>query len=110
MATNFKNALIKDVGTVRVPVYTSPPSTKTTIIGLSMANVTSSVVSGSLLLGSGTESTVVYLIKDVAVAPNSTLKPIGKGEKIVLQAGDILYAESDTTDALDIVVSTVEIV
>lgn len=110
MATNFKNALIKDVGTVRVPVYTSPPSTKTTIIGISMANVTSSVVAGSLLIGSGTDSVVVHLIKDVAVAPNSTLKPIGKGEKIVLQPGDILYAQSDTSDALDVVVSTVEIV
>ena len=110
MATNFKNALIKDVGTVRVPVYVSPPSTKTTIIGLSMANVTSSVVAGSLLIGSGTDSVVAYLIKEVAVAPNSTLKPIGKGEKIVLQPGDTLFAESDTADSIDVVVSTVEIV
>ena len=110
MATNFKNALIKDVGTVRTPIYISPPSTKTTIIGLSMANVTSSVVSGSLLIGSGTDSVVVHLVKDIQCAPNSTLKPIGKGEKIVLQPGDILYAESDTTDALDVIVSTVEIV
>jgi hypothetical protein len=110
MATNFKNVITKEVGTVRVPAYTAPGSTKTTIIGISIANITSSMVSCSLLIGDGDGSAVGYYFKDVPLAPNSTLKPIGKGEKIVLEAGDTLFVEANKTDALDVITSLVEIV
>jgi len=38
------------------------------------------------------------------------MKPIGKGEKIVLDAGNVLYVTSDTTESLDVILSLVEIV
>jgi hypothetical protein len=44
------------------------------------------------------------------IPPNSTLKPIGKGEKIIMQAGDTLYVEADKTESLDVITSLVEIV
>jgi hypothetical protein len=44
------------------------------------------------------------------IAPNSALKPIGKGEKVVLDAGNVLYVTADQTASLDVILSIVEIV
>ena len=44
------------------------------------------------------------------IAPNSSMKPIGKGEKIVLDATNVLYVTSNQTDSLDVILSIVEIV
>jgi hypothetical protein len=109
MATNFKNVITKEVGTVRVAVYTTPPANNTTVIGLSVANITDSIVSASILIGDS-GSSVGYLVKEMPIPANSTLKPIGKGEKIIMQAGDTLFVESNITDSLDVITSLVEIV
>ena len=45
MATFFKNKVIKDVGKQAVEVYTTGVSTKTTVIGLALCNLTASVIS-----------------------------------------------------------------
>ena len=82
MATNFKNIIGKEVGTSRVAVYTTPAAT----------------------------SSIGVLIKGMPIPPNTAMKPIGKGEKIVLDAGNVLYVTSDTTESLDVILSLVEIV
>jgi hypothetical protein len=109
MATFFKNKVEKSIGTVRVPVYEAPPSARATVIGLSLANLTSSVVSASVLIADDT-SVVGYYLKDVLIPPNSTLKVLNGGEKIILGSTNILYVESDINDSLDCVMSFVEIV
>lgn len=109
MATNFKNVVTKEIGTQRVTVYESPNSTKATIIGMSIANITKSIVHASVLIGDA-GSSEAFFVKDMPVAPGSTLKPIGKGEKIVLNANNTILIQSDTTDSLDVIVSLVEIV
>jgi hypothetical protein len=50
------------------------------------------------------------MVKGMPIAPGSSLKPIGKGEKIVLDATNVLYVTADQTDSLDVIVSIVEIV
>jgi hypothetical protein len=44
------------------------------------------------------------------IAPNTAMKPIGKGEKIVMDAGNVLYITADQTASLDVIISLVEIV
>ena len=39
MATNFRNIVGKEIGTQRVPVYTVPAATSTTVIGMNIANL-----------------------------------------------------------------------
>lgn len=110
MATNFKNVIEKDIGTVRVSVYTTPPANNTTVLGLSLANTTDSVVTASVLLGDGDGSSIAFLVKEMPIPPNSTFKPFGKGEKMIMQANDVLYVESNITDSIDVILSMVEIV
>mgnify|MGYP001416863544 CR=1 FL=1 len=109
MATNFKNIIGKDIGTSRVPVYTTPAATSTTIIGMNVANLTENMVACNIEIGDEA-SNIGFLIKDMPIAPNSALKPIGKGEKVVLDAGNILYVTADQTASLDVILSIVEIV
>ena len=109
MATFFKNKVIKEVGTIQVPIYEVPPSARTTVIGLSLANLTESVVSANVLIADDTSVTGFYL-KNVLIPPNSTLKALNGGEKIILASTNILYVQSDIDASLDVVISFVEIV
>ncbi len=54
MATFFRTKAVKEIGTVKVPVYKAGPSTTATIVGLSLANLTESVVSTSVLIADDT--------------------------------------------------------
>ena len=89
MATNFKNIIGKEVGTSRVAVYTTPAATSATVIGMNIANLTSGMVSATLEVGDEASS-IGVLIKGMPIPPNTAMKPIGKGEKIVLDAGNVL--------------------
>ena len=109
MATNFRNIVGKEIGTQRVSVYTVPAATSTTVIGMNLANLKDSMVSCSIEIGDEA-SNIGFLIKDMPIAPNTAMKPIGKGEKIVLDAGNVLYVTADTTASIDVILSIVEIV
>jgi len=109
MATNFKNIIGKDIGTERVAVYTVPAATSTTVIGMNVANLTDGMVNCTIEVGDE-GSQIGTLIKDMPIPPNTALKPIGKGEKIVLDATNVLYVTSSSTDSVDVILSVVEIV
>lgn len=109
MATNFKNIIGKQIGTERVAVYTVPAATATTVIGMNVANLTEGMVNCTIEVGDEA-SNIGVMLKDVPIAPNTSLKPIGKGEKIVLDASNVLYVTADSTDSLDVILSIVEIV
>ena len=61
MATFFRTKAVKEIGTVKVPVYKAGPSTTATIVGLSLANLTESVVSTSVLIADDTSIEAFYL-------------------------------------------------
>lgn len=109
MATNFKNIIGKDIGTERVAVYTVPPATSTTVIGMNIANLTEGMAKVTIEVGDEA-SNIGVLIRNMPIPPNSALKPIGKGEKIVLDANNVLYVTSDSTASVDVILSIVEIV
>jgi len=109
MATFFKNKVVKEIGKVNVPIYEVGPSARATVIGLSLANLTESVVSASVQIADDT-SVTGYYIKDVLIPPNASLKVLNGGEKIILAATNILYVQADIDASLDVVMSFVEIV
>jgi len=55
-----------------------------------------------------TVSNVHYLIRNVSIPSGSALQILDGGAKIVVQAGDRLFVQSDTASSLDVWVSAVD--
>jgi hypothetical protein len=88
MANTFKNSFSKNVGTSPVTVYTAPSSTQTTLIGFSVANVTTSPITCDAYITSS--ATDYYLIKSGVVPVGGSLVIVGGDQKVVLEAADVL--------------------
>ena len=109
MATNFRNNVTKNIGTVPVSVYTAPISIYSTVVGLVLANLTESVVKASVTLTATPDSVTVFIVKDVLSAPNSSLRVLNSGEKLIVASQNSLNVQSNINDSLDCVLSYVEI-
>ena len=109
MATQFKNKVVKEVGTVPILAMETDAATRSTIVGLSLANLTEGVVTASVLVHDDT-SVEGYFMKDVMVPPNSSLHALAAGEKLILAPSNQLYLVADQDEGLDVVISYVDIV
>jgi hypothetical protein len=109
MATFFRNSLVKNVGTVPITAVTTGANARATVIGLSLANLTENAVTASITVSDST-SISAYYIKDVLVPPNSSLRVINGGEKLMLSTLNSMEIFSNQDDALDAIVSYVEII
>jgi hypothetical protein len=108
MANFFKNKLVSGLGTDdTTPVLTTDPTARTTIIGLSLTNMTEGIVLASIKLSD--TSTEAYYIKNIIVPSNQSLRVINGGERLVLGVDTEVYIFSNTPDSLDLVLSYVEI-
>lgn len=110
MATVFKNVLYSGLGTTPVTVLTTASNAKTTVIGLSLTNMTSGVVLASVLVTDTVALTSAYFIKDVILPPNESLRVVNGGERLVLGASTSITLSSTAASSLDVVMSYVEIV
>ena len=107
MANTFKSNLTKNVGTSASSVYTTPSSTQTTLIGLSMGNTTSSPITIDAYI---TRSSVdYYIVKGATVPVGGSLVAVGGDMKVVLQAADVLKVISSAASSADVVCSFLEI-
>ena len=86
MATFFRNKAVKEIGKVKVPIYSAGPSTTATVVGLSLANLTESVVSTSVLIADDTSIEAFYL-KDVLLRLDKLLFRLEMSK--VLQVGTV---------------------
>lgn len=109
MATFFRNSVIKEVGVVPVRILETTPTTRATVIGLSLANLLESVVTVNVMVQDNTSVTGYYL-KDVILPPQSTLKAVNGGEKLILAPSNQLYVSSNIGDSVDVICTYVEIV
>jgi len=116
MANDFKLKTFDGSSTAAatdMTIYTCPASTKTTIIGMSIANISSSQILVDVKIESDTVDTEtnsnVFVIKDAPIPVGGTLVPVGGDQKIVLQATDVLKVQSDTANSADTVLSILEI-
>lgn len=109
MATLFKNSIIKNVGTEPIQMYQVATAGRTTVIGLSLTNLTESVVNVDVLVKDDT-SVEAYYLKETAVPPNSSLRAVQQGEKLILDGDNAISVKADIDDAIDAVLSYVEVV
>jgi hypothetical protein len=107
MANTFKNHFSKNVGTSAATVYTTPSSTQTTVIGLSIANTTTGAVTADVYVTSG--GVDYYMIKGATIPAGGALVPVGGDQKLVLEAADILKVVSSVATSLDVICSILEI-
>lgn len=110
MPNTFARELSSGIGTSLTAVgsYTVPSATKTTVIGLSIANTTTSTpVSVDVTLFNGT--TDFYLGRGLPVPQGSALIVIGGDQKVVLETGDSIRVRSSAAASVDAVMSILEI-
>ena len=108
MATLFRNKAIKDVGLVPIEVIENNAATQSTVIGAALTNLTEDVIYASVLVHDDT-SIEGYFIKDVLIPPNSSLRALNAGEKLILAPENQLYIQADQDESLDAVISYVDI-
>ena len=121
MANTFRMTNEANVSTTLETLYTVQSSTTTVLLGIMLSNKSSGTIKASVQIvstsavGSGVSNSgasnaneTTYLIKDAPINNASSLE-IMAGNKIVLQHGDIIKAQSDTASALDIIISYMEI-
>ena len=109
MPTVFKHALVTQIGTNPTDVVEIGAGVRATVIGCNLANVTDydTVVVDIQVVGADT--TVAYYVKGLIIPPNTSVKVITQGEKLILPAETELRMVSDTADGVDATVSYVEI-
>ena len=109
MPTLFRHAITTSVGTTPVDVLQIPEGVRATVIGCNIANVTDydTVVVNMYVIDEN--STQATYVRGIVIAPNSTVKVITQGEKLILPATSGIRIEADTEDSVDVTISYVEI-
>ena len=108
MANTFKNEVFNGSNTAAstdMNVYTAAASTTTVVIGLVLANTSSSQITASIKLNAGS---IVFLAKDIPIPSGSSFEYMG-GNKIVMEAGNSLIVQASAANSLDTVASIMEI-
>lgn len=107
MANTFKLKTKASVGVTTENVYVVPTATTTTVIGITLANVSGSSINvGIGVTRASTDD--VNLLRSVPIPQGSSLEVMG-GNKLVLEATDTLTAISDVASSLDVSVSILEL-
>lgn len=108
MANDFKLKTSTGIGTSPVTVYTTPSATSTTIIGLSVANITTAAIEVDVQVENN-DGDNIYIVKAAPVPVGGSLIVIGGDQKVVMEASDVLKVTSDTAASADVALSILEI-
>lgn len=109
MASFFLNKVINDVGTTPVTLLTTGALERATIIGLSLTNLTDNVIQANIEI-TDSAGTTGYWMKGIVIPPNSSLRAVNGGEKLILATDNTITVTSNTLDSIDVVMSYVSIV
>ena len=108
MANTFKNRTLRAVGTSPVDVgAVVASSTQTTLIGMTLANITSGVINVTATVNDGTNTT--HIVKDAPIPTGGSLILLGGDQKVVLMTGDKVIVTSNTASSVDVIMSFLEI-
>ena len=115
MANTFKlksNANMPASAGTPLTLYTCPGSTTTIVLGLLLCNNDTSQRTVDVKIESDTSDTetneTVFITKDTPIPSTSSLE-IMAGNKIVLQATDVVKIDSDVAGKIDATLSIMEI-
>ena len=106
MANTFKLATKASVGVTTVGIYTAPTATTSTVIGITLANVSGSGINVTVGIARSVGDDV-SILKNVPIPQGSTLE-VMQGNKIVLEDSDSITAKSDVINSLDCAVTLLE--
>ena len=126
MANTFRNKTSKAVGTSFFQVgantagesqtgaYAVPnttPDTVTTVIGLSVSNITTSSVDVDVALSATMANTTndISLCKNIPIPSGSTVVLVGGDQKLVMETGNLLKVKSSAASSVDVIMSILEI-
>jgi len=117
MANDFKRFCVPDVSSssnttlYAVPAGASSAALESIVIGITMANKTSSGITASIFIDNEDGSNDVFIVKDASIPAGASLE-VMSGNKLVLQNdgsnGDNLEALASAANALDVTVSVLE--
>jgi hypothetical protein len=117
MANDFKRFCVPNVSAssnttlYAVPAGASSAALESIVIGITMANKTSSGITASIFLDNEDGSNDVYIVKDASIPAGASLE-VMSGNKLVLQNdgtnGDNLEALASAANSLDVTVSVLE--
>lgn len=102
----FKSKVSASIGLSGSPTTvtdTVTSNTAHTVIGFSLANITSSNITVSCKLNKSGDS--AHLIKDATLLPGGALIVVGGDQKVVLETGDTITAWSSASSSCDVIVS-----
>tara|TARA_R100001463_G_scaffold117255_1_gene172855 strand:- start:51 stop:380 length:330 start_codon:yes stop_codon:yes gene_type:complete len=108
MANTFKVKTFDGSGTAAsslMNIYTVPTSTTTVIIGLTIANITSSQITVDIKLSA---ASTVFLVKDVPILAGASLEFMA-GNKVIMEAGHTISVISSAANSADSTLSIMEI-
>ena len=108
MANFFKNVVVKGVGTTLVTLVQTTSSTRCTVIGLSLTNITGSNTIVDVLVEDNT-ITQGYYVKGLIIPPGGSLRVVSQGEKLILTTENRLLVRATQANSIDAIVSFVEI-
>lgn len=109
MPTLFKHAVNAAIGTTPVDVLQVNAGIRATIIGLNLANITDYDTVVATIYIVDESSTVAHYVRGLIIPPNSTVKVVTQGEKLILPETAGLRIVSDTPNSIDSTISYVEI-
>ena len=112
MANTFQlknNAVMPSSAGTPDTLYTVPSSTTTVVIGLTLANVHTSQVTASVtVIDSSNSNETSHVIKDAPIPVGSSIE-IMSGNKIILEASDIIKVDCSVADKVSATLSIMEI-
>lgn len=109
MATNFRHSVNTSIGTTPVDVLQIPAGVRATVIGCNIANVTDYDTVTVNVYVVDDNSTQAYYVKGLPIPPNTSVKVITNGEKLILPETSGIRIVSDVENSIDTTISYVEI-
>jgi hypothetical protein len=118
MSTTFLNTITQNIGVTPTTVLSTIQTANFTVIGLNLANTTTSMIQVSAQLfiyapnldGTSNTSSVLsqgYIMKSVMLAPQSSMKIVTNSEKLILAGNNAIVITSNLPNSVDAIVSYV---
>ena len=116
MANDFKRICTPSVGTSLAAIYTVPAGAgssalESIVIGITLANKTTTGITGSIFIDNEDGSNDVYIVKDATIPPGASLEVMAGNKLVLMNDGsnaDVLKASCSVTNSLDCTVSVLE--
>ena len=117
MANDFKRFCVPDISNssnttiYAVPAGSSSAALESIVIGITMANKTSTGISASIFLDNEDGSNDVYIVKDATIPSGSSLEVMAGNKLVLMNDGsnaDVLKASASVANSLDATVSILE--